>query len=256
MRRCGSRAVGAFALPAMSHYEQSLQFLFRQRFLGDFELVIFDCDGVLVDSERLSASVLTGMMAELGFVVTPEVFREDFLGRSFVAAAQRAEQRSGRKLPDGFQLQYRQRLLERMRQELKPMPGVEQVLGGMTARFCLATSSSPERLAVSLGVTGLARYFEGKCFTASEVTNGKPAPDLFFHAAASLGVAASRCLVIEDSEMGVLAAQAAGMAVWHFAGGSHMLDGYRMPESITPEATMQDMQMLARSLAALGLCTV
>ncbi|MFO1121905.1 MAG: HAD family hydrolase [Hyphomicrobiales bacterium] len=216
--------------------------------------VIFDCDGVLVDSEMLSAGVLMGMMAEIGLPITPEVFRGDFLGRSFAAAAQRAELRFGRPLPPDFQMRYRARLLARMKEDLRPMQGVRELLARMRASYCLATSSSPERLALSLSVTGLAPYFANRAYTASEVRNGKPAPDLFLHAAEQLGVAAERCLVIEDSEMGVRAAHAAGMRVWHFAGGAHIAAGYRLPEELVPERRVGSMAELTESFSELGLC--
>lgn len=219
-----------------------------------YDLVIFDCDGVLVDSERLSAETLTVLMAEVGFTMTPAIFREDFLGRSFAAAILRCEGRTGRRLPDDFPRQYRTRLLARMRKDLKPMPGVVAVLEKMSVPFCLATSSSAERLATSLQVTGLARYFEGRCFTASQVANGKPAPDLFLLAAERMGHMASRCLVIEDSEMGVRAARNAGMAVWQFLGGGHMQGGYQLPAGIEVDSIIVDMADAKAKLAALGLC--
>ena len=107
------------------------------------ELVIFDCDGVLVDSEALSASVLMQMMAEVGMPMTPEIFRSDFLGRSFASAAARASQRFGRPLPEEFAATYRTRLLAMMVGNLKAMSGVEKVLAAMAVPFCLATGSSP-----------------------------------------------------------------------------------------------------------------
>ena len=113
------------------------------------ELVIFDCDGVLVDSEMLSAGVLMGMMTDEGFPLSEEAFRSDFLGRSFAAAALRARERFGRPLPDDFESRYRDRLFATLEAELKPMPGVVHVLAGLQVPFCLATSSSPRRLALS-----------------------------------------------------------------------------------------------------------
>jgi len=222
--------------------------------LSRFSLVIFDCDGVLVDSEMLSASVLMGMMQEEGLPISTETFQRDFLGRSFASAATRVLQRFGRPLPDDFQMRYRTRLLAKMEKELKPMAGVKNVLDNMSAPYCLATSSSIQRLTVSLGTTGLAHCFEGRCFTASEVKNGKPAPDLFLHAAAKMGAQPSACLAIEDSEMGIRAAQAAGIAVWHFAGGAHIRAGYRLPDDLHPDAVIQDMDQLGKDLAKLGLC--
>lgn len=218
------------------------------------DLVIFDCDGVLVDSEMLSASVLMGMMAEAGFPITAEIFRTDFLGRSFAAAAARAAVRFGRPLPNDFQANYRRRLFARIEQDLKPMPGVAELLPQLRCSYCLATSSSPERLRLSLAVTGLAEFFAGRCFTASEVERGKPAPDLFLHAARQMGVTADRSIVIEDSEMGLRAALAAGMTAWQFAGGSHMAAGYRLPDDVVPHKVMTSVGELAESLSQFGLC--
>lgn len=222
--------------------------------MRQFDLVIFDCDGVLVDSEMLSAGVLMGMMAEVGLPITPEIFRADFLGRSFAAAAARAEARFGRPLPDDFQLSYRKRLLARMAEELRPMEGVLELLPQLGCAYCLATSSSPERLKLSLAVTGLAPFFEGRSFTASEVERGKPAPDLFLHAARRCGASPARAIVIEDSEMGMRAAIAAGMAAWHFTGGAHIKAGYRLPEELLPDRVIPGMAALREALAELGLC--
>lgn len=222
---------------------------------GPVTHVIFDCDGVLVDSEGLSAGVLMGMMAEIGLPITAEIFRTDFLGRSFASAATRVLTRFGRPMPDDFQERYRSRLLDRMRADLRPMAGVHAVLDSMTMPYCLATSSSPQRLAVSLEVTGLEPFFRGRCSTASEVTNGKPAPDLFLLAAGRMGAAPENCLVIEDSEMGVVAARAAGMRVWHFRGGVHVKAGYELPPSLAVERSIADMSELHHVFARAGICT-
>ena len=218
-----------------------------------FDLVIFDCDGVLVDSEMLSAGVLMAMMTEEGFPLSEEAFRADFLGRSFAAAALRARERFGRPLPEDFESRYRDRLFARLEAELKPMEGVAEVLSELRVPFCLATSSSPRRLALSLRSSGLARFFEGRCFTASEVPKGKPAPDLFLHAAAKMNVAPGRCLVIEDSELGVRAGLAAGMEVWHFAGGCHVRAGYRLPDEVITRRAVPGMAELGQALRELGL---
>jgi beta-phosphoglucomutase-like phosphatase (HAD superfamily) len=123
----------------------------------------------------------------------------------------------------------------------------------MVVPFCLATSSSPQRLAVTLSATGLAGHFEGRCFTASEVARGKPAPDLFLHAARGMGVDPRTCLVIEDSELGVRAALAAGMAVCHFAGGAHVRAGYRLPPELRPDHVAGSMGELASIFRKFGL---
>ena len=220
------------------------------------DLVIFDCDGVLVDSEMLSAGVLMGMMAEEGYPLTEEAFRADFLGRSFAAAALRAKERFGRALPEDFESRYRDRLFATLDAELKPMAGVADVLASIRIPFCLATSSSPRRLALSLKASGLAHYFEGRCFTASEVQRGKPAPDLFLHAAGRMGAEPARCLVIEDSELGVRAGLAARMEVWHFAGGCHVLAGYTLPADLRPGRVVPDMVALGQAFHQLGLSSL
>jgi HAD superfamily hydrolase (TIGR01509 family) len=216
-------------------------------------LVIFDCDGVLVDSEMLSAGTLMAMLAEEGFSITEEVFRSDFLGRSFAAAAERAALRFGRPLPEGFEARYRLALLDRIRRDLKPMPGAAGLLSSLDAPFCLATSSSPQRLAVTLAATGLAGFFAGRCFTSAEVMRGKPAPDLFLHAANRMGFDPARALVIEDSEMGVRAGLAAGMTVCHFRGGAHVAAGYRLPDDVRPHLAAGSMAELGRVFANFGL---
>ncbi len=222
--------------------------------MSDPTHIIFDCDGVLVDSEMLSAGVLMGMMAEIGLPITDDIFRTDFLGRSFASAAVRVAERFGRAMPDDFQLQYRARLLAKMRTDLKPMPGVASLMSAVRVPYWLATSSSPARLVVSLATTGLDRWFDNRCSTVAEVVHGKPAPDLPLLAASRLNVAPANCLVIEDSEMGILAAQAAGMTVWHFTGGAHFANGYRLPRSVIPDRVVASMAELQDEFTALNLC--
>lgn len=184
-------------------------------------LIIFDCDGVLIDSEVISASVLIDEAATHGIPLTRDYVRDHFLGRSFptVAATIRAE--FGIPLPEDFEARYRAALLARFDNELRLTPGVGDVLARLAVRRCLATSSSPPRLARSLAITGLEAAFPDR-FTASEVARGKPAPDLFLHAAARMGADPATCLVIEDSRPGITAALAAGMQAALYTGGSHM----------------------------------
>ncbi len=215
--------------------------------------VIFDCDGVLVDSEMLSAGVLQDMMAEIGMPMSDEIFRDVFLGRSFANATARAETVLGIELPSSFESQYRDRLFAALSESLRPMAGVVEVLSSMRVPFCLATSSTPRRLALSLKVTGLGQFFEDNKFTASEVQHGKPAPDLCFYAAEKMNVSQKTCLVIEDSEMGILAAKAAGMEVWHFAGGSHVKAGYRLPEALSIAKVIPDMPSLLNAFVEIGI---
>ncbi len=186
------------------------------------ELVIFDCDGVLVDSETISVSVLIAGLAECGIAVDPDYVHEHFLGRSFPTVAAAIRDSWGVTLPSAFEDNYRSRLLERFETELRTTPGVEDMLGRLRCRSCVATSSSPARVHRTLALTGLARWFGQRVFTASEVAHGKPAPDLFLYAARRMGTAPGRVLVIEDSLPGVTAALSAGMQVMVYAGGSHM----------------------------------
>ena len=219
-----------------------------------FDLVVFDCDGVLVDSEMLSAGVLMGMMEEIGLPITDAIFREDFLGRSFANAANRVSKRFGRNIPDDFQMRYRDRLLLRIEKHLEVMPGIEAVLNSLKVPICLATSSSPQRLGTSLLKTKLSQYFEGRCFTASQVQHGKPAPDLFLLAMQAMGVKPERSLIIEDSEMGVRAGLAAGSTVWQFAGGSHVKAGYQLSAGLSPHRMIADAKALHSAFREIGLC--
>lgn len=186
------------------------------------DLIIFDCDGVLIDSEILSADVLIDLLAEQSHYLTRDNVREKFLGRSFPTVAKSLRDDLGVSLPDGFEMTYRNRLLARFEKELVPTTGVAEVLSQLDVPFCLATSSSPPRLEQSLKLTHLTAFFGHRCFTASMVANGKPAPDLFLHAAVTMKVPPARCLVVEDSLPGVQAALAAGMAVAVYRGGQHM----------------------------------
>ena len=187
----------------------------------ELDLVIFDCDGVLIDSEHISARVLVELAAEVGVSFDAAYVREHFLGRSFPTVARAIREVFATDLDPDFETRYRVRLLERFETELRPTAGVLDVLHRLAAPACVATSSSPQRAVRSLAIAGLDRFFD-QVFTASLVERGKPAPDLFLHAAAALGAEPGRCLVIEDSRPGLVAARAAGMRVAYFAGGTHL----------------------------------
>jgi HAD superfamily hydrolase (TIGR01509 family) len=219
-----------------------------------FELVIFDCDGVLVDSEMLSAQVLMGQLAQLGIGLTVEQFRAEFLGRSFASAARQLKARTGYDLPANFAPDYFISLNALFATDLRPMAGVEQVLQSLTVQHCVASGSIPPRLDFSLKVCGLDAHFGSRVYSAALVKNAKPAPDLFLHAAAVHGVSPEKCLVLEDSEMGVRAAHAAHMAVWHFAGGSHVKAGQVLPPDLQVDRVVQDMAEVLRLFREAGLC--
>ena len=205
------------------------------------DLVIFDCDGVLIDSEVISAAMLIAELQTYGVTVTMEFVSRHFLGRSYPVVLREIRERYGVALPDQFEADYRARLLAAFHRDLKIMPHVAQVIANLRRPFCVATSSSPERVAQSLALAGLADTFGGHVFTATRVARGKPAPDLFLFAAAEMGARPENCLVIEDSLNGVRAGLAAGMQVWRFTGGSH-LRGLDMtaPPDATAHATFAD----------------
>ncbi|APO54734.1 HAD superfamily hydrolase (TIGR01509 family) [Bradyrhizobium diazoefficiens] len=184
------------------------------------DLIIFDCDGVLVDSELLSCRCLSEVLAEFGLALSEEQALELFLGRSTRAIEQHYRD-LGQVVPDGFLPRLKSRVLETFSASLEPIPGVGAVISGLAAPFCVASSSDIDRVSLSLDVTGLRAHFGARLYTAQMVRHGKPAPDLFLHAAAQMGAEPARTLVIEDSVSGVQAGRAAGMTVWGFVGGSH-----------------------------------
>lgn len=190
--------------------------------MARFDLVIFDCDGVLIDSEIISARMLVAELARLGVAIDLDYVASHFLGRSYPVVVDQIRREFGLTLPPGFEDTYRTALLAAFEAELRPMQGAAKTLAALAVPWCVATSSSPRRAAQSLRLTGFGHLVGPRLFTASQVARGKPAPDLFLHAAATMGAAPTRTLVIEDSEMGLRAARAAGMIAWRFTGGSHL----------------------------------
>jgi len=186
------------------------------------ELVIFDCDGVLIDSEILSKRVLLNMLSDLGVKLSDDYFYSHFLGYNFEHVTAKVFADFSVVLTNDFRQRYRQALLEVFATELKTTVEVESILSQLTVNSCVATSSSPEKVSNALKYTQLAKFFNGRVFTSSEVEQGKPAPDLFLHAAKTLGVKPEHCLVIEDSQTGINAGLAANMQVIRYAGASHM----------------------------------
>ncbi len=184
-------------------------------------LVIFDCDGVLVDSELISNGLLAEMMTELGHAMTTGEALQQFAGRSLTDVLALAEGVLGRKIPDELGCRYGRRLAERLRRDLKPVAGVKAAIAAMPYRRCVASSSTFERIHLSLDAAGLAPLFDGNIFSATQVAHGKPAPDLYLLAARTMNVAPGRCVVVEDSPLGVRAAVAAGMMAIGFTGAGH-----------------------------------
>ncbi|MEU3187095.1 HAD family hydrolase [Streptomyces sp. NPDC006923] len=185
-----------------------------------YELIIFDNDGVLVDSEPLSNTILAGYLTELGHPTSYEDSLRDYMGAAVHRVHDFVEARTGQRLPADFDDTLHARVFAAFERELEPVAGVVEVLEKLAAEgvpYCVASSGSHERIRVGHRKTGLDRWFgDDIVFSAQDVGRGKPAPDLFLHAAARMGVAPERCAVVEDSPLGVAAARAAGMDVYAF----------------------------------------
>lgn len=187
-------------------------------------LIIFDCDGVLVDSEPISLAVLREALATEGISICDEDARRLFLGRSLATMLAIVKDDYGATLGDGFLEGLRRELYARFRAELKPTHGIAAAWAELEASgydFCVASSSQPERIRLSLEIAGLLPLFAPPIFSASMVENGKPAPDLFLFAAGRMNRPPEECLVIEDSAAGIAAAKAAGMRVFAYLGATH-----------------------------------
>ena len=194
--------------------------------MNHFDLIVFDCDGVLVDSEVISCRAHAETLTRHGFPITSEQVFDRFLGRSTRQAHLEVEAELGRSLPDDFNTQLQDELYRSFEATLQAVPYIGQALDAITQAVCVASSGSHERMRVSLGCAGLYDRFAPNIFSATQVANGKPAPDLFLFAAAQMRRAPERCLVIEDSIPGITGAVAAGMTVLGFHGGSHCRPGY------------------------------
>lgn len=213
-------------------------------------LVIFDCDGVLVDSEPISLRLLYDTLTEAGVAIDAATVKARFLGRSLASTRAMVAEEFGLNVPDAMLETMRDRLYAAFRAELTAIPGVAETLAGLKAPFCVASSSQTERIRLSLEIAGLLPAFEGRIFSATEVARGKPAPDLFLHAAARMGVPPAACLVVEDSPAGVAAGKAAGMRVVGFTGGGHAGEpGHRAElAALGPEAIIDRMRDLSALL--------
>ncbi|MEH3119754.1 MAG: HAD family hydrolase [Methylorubrum populi] len=184
-------------------------------------LVIFDCDGVLIDSEPISLATLTRGLNGLGLAIGLDGVRERFAGTSMTSIMERVAREDGVTAPPGFVERVKAETLAAFEAELAAMAGIAEALGLLRLPFCVASSSDPVRLRRSLGLTGLLPLFADRVFSSAQVARGKPFPDLFLFAAERMGAAPEHCLVIEDSVPGVRAARAAGMRVVGFTGGGH-----------------------------------
>jgi HAD superfamily hydrolase (TIGR01509 family) len=221
---------------------------------GLFELVIFDLDGVLVDSEQISSRVTAAALRDAGIEISAAAVCERFLGVSTAEMLQQIEVEHRCRLPAPFREELGERVLQAFEQELEPVPGVPALLDALALKRCVASSSHPDRIRCSLEVTGLLARLAPHLFSATMVEHGKPAPDLFLLAAAEMATEPTRCLVIEDSEVGIRAGKAAGMAVFGFTGASH-LDAARHAPKLRvagADAVFTDMAAIAALIAGAG----
>ncbi|MEH6394293.1 HAD family hydrolase [Pseudoalteromonas sp.] len=188
------------------------------------DLVIFDCDGVVIDSEVLSARVLIDMLSDLSINIDTHYVQQHFLGCSFKSVSEKIASVFGVDLPAQFESEYRHTLVTRFVEHLQPTTGIKNILLNLNVPFCIATSSSLQRTQKALSAVKFDSLFK-HIFTSEEVSLGKPAPDLFLHAAKKMGVLPANCLVIEDSSAGIQAAINANMQVMHYFGGQHLDKG-------------------------------
>jgi HAD superfamily hydrolase (TIGR01509 family) len=186
--------------------------------MAGVDLVIFDCDGVLVDSELITNRVFAEMLGELGLNLTLDDMFEQFVGHSMQHCLDVVRERLGSDVPVDFDIEYRARSARALAEQLRPVSGVHDALRQLGVPICVASSGDHQKMRMTLGLTGLLERFEGRLFSVTEVARGKPAPDVFLLAASALGAAPERCVVIEDTPVGVAAGTAARMTVLGYAG--------------------------------------
>jgi len=198
----------------------------RQNRNQNFELVIFDCDGVLVDSEVISCRAHADTLTRHGYPITADQVLTRFLGVSDREARMIIEAELGRDLPGDFETQMAQAALRCYADDLRTIPYIDEAIAAINLSKCVASSGTPEKIRHGLACAGLYDLLAPHIFSASQVKRGKPAPDLFLFAASRMATPPQRCLVIEDSVPGITGAIAAGMTVLGFHGGSHCRPGY------------------------------
>jgi HAD superfamily hydrolase (TIGR01509 family) len=219
-----------------------------------FGLIIFDCDGVVVDSEVISCRVHAEVLTRHGYPISADEVCARFLGRTARDTAIEVERELGRPLAENYDQERRAALIAALADSVEAIPHLEQALDTIAAPICIASSAVPEKILATLSRTGLYRRFAPNIFSGSQVKNGKPAPDLFLFAATQMATLPERCLVIEDSVPGVTGARAAGMTVLGFHGGSHCRPGddeaLRAAGSV---ATFDDMRQLPGLIARIAV---
>lgn len=217
------------------------------------ELLIFDCDGVLIDSELLSADTMIDELSKIGIAIDRKFFFSELVGKSFKQGLEILEARFGRAPDHDFSEKFRIELRRRFEGQLHAIEGIAALIDSLAIPCCVATSSAPDRAVHSLAVAGLVDKFKGHIYTSTMVKHGKPAPDLFLYAAEIMGVAPAHCIVVEDSIYGLQGARAAGMQAWHFSGGSHYREGYHLPTGAIFDRSFTHMREIHAALQELGV---
>jgi HAD superfamily hydrolase (TIGR01509 family) len=218
-----------------------------------FDLVIFDCDGVLVDSEVISCRAHAETLTRHGYPITSDQVLTRFLGVSDREARLTIETELGRKLPDDFESQMKQAALQRYAEDLRHIPHINEAIAAIALPKCVASSGTPEKIRHGLTCAGLYDMLAPHIFSATQVKRGKPAPDLFLFAAEQMRASPKRCVVIEDSIPGITGALAAGMTVLGFHGGSHCRPGYAQTlRAAGATLTFDDMRQLPGLIEQIG----
>ena len=219
--------------------------------MTNVELVIFDCDGVLVDSEPIVNRVFAETLTEAGFVISYEEVVHQFVGKSFATCLKTIEQIYGRSVEQTWIEYYRERMTIALQQELQATPGIAATLDRIKLPRCVASNSSPRHVRLVLQLTGLLDRFDGKLYSSHHVNRPKPFPDVYLYAASQMGAVPAHCVVIEDSVTGVQAGSAAGMKVFGYAPSDRRI-GARRDALISAgaELVFDDMQQLPNLLPA------
>ncbi|RAP57060.1 HAD family phosphatase [Oleiagrimonas sp. MCCC 1A03011] len=211
-----------------------------------FRLLILDCDGVLVDSERIANRVFAEMLGELGLTLQLNDMFEHFVGLTMTQCLDRVADLLGRPAPLGFVAAYDRRTRDALEHEVQPVPGIVEALDHITLPCCVASNGEQAKMRISLGATGLWPRFRGRTFSAEEVPRPKPAPDVYLLAAERNGTDPADCLVVEDTPTGIAAAAAAGMTVFGYAAN---MPAQRL-RAAGAHAVFEDMRELPARIAA------
>lgn len=189
--------------------------------MTSLELIIFDCDGVLVDSEILTNTIFVNLLAEDGLLFSLDDFMKEFVGHTVIEAKRKMREQYKYQLTDEFVSKFYTAILKELALSLEPIQGIHEAIDKLNVPFCMASNGTPEKIEVMLKKTNLLDKFKGKMFPASLVANPKPAPDVYLLAAKTHNTPPANCLVIEDTSVGVTAAVSAGMTVFGFAAASN-----------------------------------